>query len=66
MGRLGVTEILVILAIVLLLLVVKKSRIDEGLAESKNSKTLLKTVNQLIKKRKKKIKKAFHNLKSLL
>jgi hypothetical protein len=59
MGRLGVTEILVILAIVLLLLVVKKSRIDEGLAESKNSKTLLKTVNQLIKKRKKKIKRLF-------
>jgi sec-independent protein translocase protein TatA len=29
MGRLGVTEILVILAIVLLLLVVKKSRINE-------------------------------------
>jgi Sec-independent protein translocase protein TatA len=29
MGRLGVTEILVILAIVLLLLVVKNSRINE-------------------------------------
>jgi sec-independent protein translocase protein TatA len=53
MGRLGVTEILVILAIVLLLLVVKIPELMGLGSGIKEFKTLLKTVNQLIKRRNK-------------
>jgi Sec-independent protein translocase protein TatA len=51
MGRLGVTETLYI-SDFLLLLVVKNSELMKGLGSGiKEFKTLLKTVNQLIKKK---------------
>jgi sec-independent protein translocase protein TatA len=67
MGRLGVTEILVILAIVLLLLVVKKSRINERFRKrNQRIQNAAKDGQPADKRRKKQNKRAFHNLKSLL